>query len=275
MNPLPNLLDHLPLAWRVLSSEPAGLITDVDGTISPIVARPEAAGVDPRARRLLEGLVGHLELVAALSGRRAAEAAQLVAVPDMVYVGNHGLEWWEEGGATIVPEARVFQPAVTETVAWLRRRLHLPGVLVEDKGITGAVHYRLAADPSGAREAILEAVENCPSARYLRVAHGRMVVNILPPIPADKGTAVQELVRRRSLRGALYLGDDVTDVDAFRALRSLRDSGVCQTLAVAVISPEAPSDLAREGDCALDGVEAVVRFLEAAVGWCESRGRRR
>ncbi len=264
-----DLLDNLFEAQRVLSAEPAGLIADVDGTLSAIVDRPEEARVHPEVSGLLARLVVRLPLVAAVSGRSMDQLLSMLPVDSMVYVGNHGLEWWEDGRSTVVGEARPYLPAMAETMRCLRERLRGPGLLVEEKGPTGTVHYRLSPNPAEARETILQAISRCPSAREMRWSDGRMVVNLLPPVRADKGTAVERLVRGRGLRGAIYLGDDVTDLDAFRVLRSLRRSGECSALTVAVAGPEAPSALYSEADYRLDGVDAVVAFLRQMAGWLE------
>ncbi len=265
----PLLSDHIASVLALLSQSPAGLVTDVDGTISPIVDRHEMAGVDPRAAEFLRRLALRLELVAIVSGRPLSQLRHMVDVDGAVYVGNHGLEWWMDGRATVVPEARPYLPAIADAVRCLRDRLDLPGVIVEDKGATATIHYRLSPDSDFARRAILDAVAQCPSAQELRVAEGRMVVNLLPPIPIDKGTAIERLIRLRNLRGAIYFGDDVTDVDAFRALRSARDAGECAALNVAVVSSEAPPELLRQADYQLAGVDAVVSFLGQAADWLE------
>ncbi|MHB0869000.1 MAG: trehalose-phosphatase [Chloroflexota bacterium] len=262
-------LDALAAARTLLSQRPAALVTDVDGTISPIVSRPEEARVQPGIVPLLRRLAGPLDLVAAISGRSIAQLRPMIDVEGMVYVGNHGLEWWDRGQATIAPEARPYLPALEATMMWLRERLELPGVLVEDKGATGSVHYRLSPDPAAARQTILQTVAQCPSARDLQVAEGRMVVNLRPPVPADKGTAVERLVRRWGLRGVLYLGDDLTDLDAFQALRSLRQSGECDALLVGVASPEAPPGLIEGADHLLSSVDAVESFLRDLAEWLD------
>ena len=253
--------DPLQSAQAVVASPPAGLITDVDGTVSPIADCPEDARVQPEARRALHRLTGRLALVAAVSGRPAAHVAQVVGVDGMVYAGNHGLEWWEAGRTTLVPEALPHLATVAATLEQLRASLKLPGVLVEEKGATGAVHYRLSPDAVAARQAILDAVAQCPLAAALWVREGRMVVEIRPPVRVDKGSAAETLVRQRRLQGVIYLGDNTTDLDAFRALRWLRESGVCRALLLGVYSPEAPPELVDEADFLLEGVEGAVDFL--------------
>lgn len=262
----PNLLSNLAEARALLSRRPSGLITDVDGTISPIAREPGAATVRADARRWLELLAGRLELVAALSGRSVADLVRMVDVPGVVCVGNHGLEWWENGRTTVAPEAEPYLPVVAAAVRELSDRLQdLSGALVENKGASATVHYRLSPDPDAARDAILKAIAGSPSAQRLRVADGRMVVNLLPPVRVDKGTAVERLVLLRKLLAVVYLGDDVTDLDAFRAVRSLRESGRVQGVAVAVASAESPVDLLAEADYMLEDVDAVVCLLREMV----------
>jgi trehalose 6-phosphate phosphatase len=264
------LMDNLAAAWAVLSSAPAGLITDVDGTISPIVERPEEAGIHPEAHGLLERLARRLALVAAVSGRPIEHLVRVLDVDGMVYVGNHGLEWWEQGRSSPVPEAEPYLDAISAALDDLGARLgSVPGVFVEDKGVTGAIHYRQAPDRESARQAVLDAISQSPPARDLHAAEGRMVVNILPPIKADKGIAVERLVRHWELRGALYLGDDVTDLDAFRTLREMRAAGQCFTISIAVASREAPLELEREADYTVESVEEVIEFLRRTLAWFE------
>ncbi len=263
----------LRAAQAVLSHRPAGLVTDFDGTISRIVDHPETATVDAVALDSLRRLVPCLDLVAAVSGRPPAQLLAMLPVQGMVYAGNHGLEWWEGGRSTVVPEAEPYLPAIASALQWLRGRLSAPGVLVEEKIASGSLHYRLSPDQVGARRAILQAIAECPQVSQLRVAEGRRVVNLLPPVRVDKGTTLERLVHKRRLQGVVYLGDDVTDLDAFRALRSLRDAGVCDVFLVAVASSEAPPDLLKVADHTLDGVDAVASLLREIANGLERSSR--
>ncbi len=267
MSASPDLLQHLSAAVSILARAPAGLITDLDGTLCPIADRPDDVRVPSRVRLCLARLAQRLDLVAVVSGRSVEEARRLVGVDGIVYVGNHGLEWWEEGRVDVDREAEHYTSVIMSALEHLRMRPLAPGVILEEKGVTASIHYRQSPNPTSARATILDTLAHLPTASQLRVQEGRMVVNLLPPVPVDKGTAVEKLVRARSLRGVLYLGDDLTDLDAFRALRRMRQSGLCRTLCVAVASPEAPSGLLDESDYSLTDVDSVVRLLEALA--CE------
>lgn len=256
------LFDHLPRVRSVLRHSPRGLITDVDGTISLIVTDPQAAQVSPRCAQHLTELVRRLDLVAAISGRPAAQARDMVGVDGLVYVGNHGLEWWQRGTVIIPPEVAAYRAAISSLRHTLATNLNLDGVLVEDKGVILALHYRQSPHPEATRQAILEVLSRIPAAHGLRVVEGRKVIELRPPVAIDKGTTIDTLIDRYHLRAALYLGDDETDADAFRALKRRRGPGF-EGLAIGVWGEETPSSVIEEADLFLNGVEDVERFL----GW--------
>ena len=266
-----HLLEQLDRVHQLLVSVPRGLISDVDGTISEIAASPDEAIVSTQFRGHLRELTKQLDLVAALSGRSAGDARSMVGVDELVYVGNHGLEWWAGGEARYLPSVLPFLPIVAGALGELQSQLKIPGVIIEDKVATVAIHYRRAEDARVARDAIIAALTNSPSANKLRVAKGKMVVELGPPLPLDKGRALVELVRRYRLRSVIYLGDDLTDVDAFLQLRKLRTAGKIDGLAVAVIGVETPPRVVEDADAVLHGVPEVESFLrwmvqELAVG---------
>jgi trehalose 6-phosphate phosphatase len=243
----------------------AGLVTDVDGTISPIEARPEQARVLARASEALAGLNRILTLVAVVSGRTAADARAMVGVPGLTYVGNHGLEIWSERGAEIVPEARPWVPRLAAVLEDVTRQLrNSNGILVENKGATASLHYRLATDPDQARSDVLELLARCALTSGLRIEEGRMVINLLPPLTVTKGSAVSWLVRQHHLETVVYLGDDVTDAHAFRALAALRQSSQVQTLSIGVVGRETPPSIRQLADATVPSVEAVADLLCAA-----------
>ena len=252
-------------ARALLAAEPAGLLTDLDGTLAPIVLRPAEAHVDGGARRALRRLVGRLALVAVLTGRSAADARQRLGLPGVVYVGEHGLEAAAGRRRWTHPAAASARPAVAAVVTALASRLARDDVRYEVKQYGLALHYRGAADPAAARAAILDALARSPEAAALRIVEGRQVVELRPTVEATKGTAAACLLRRHALRAALYLGDDRTDLDAVQALHTARADGVA-TLAVAVASPETPPALLAAADGIVDGVPGVVALLAALAG---------
>jgi trehalose 6-phosphate phosphatase len=206
----------------------AALFLDIDGVLAPIVPRPEDARVPDETRAELRRLVARYALVACISGRAGADAERLVGVPGVVYVGNHGLER--------SPDA----PAWTARLRAFLEQVDWPSL--EDKGLTAALHYRGVADENAA-VAHLEQIAASAHGEGFRTRFGRKVLEILPPIDADKGTAVRALLAEGGLARALYAGDDTTDLDGFRAL-----DGLELAVRVAVASPESPEELRTKAD---------------------------
>ncbi|HUS82694.1 MAG TPA: trehalose-phosphatase [Dehalococcoidia bacterium] len=257
-----NLLGQaVDAAAAVLRDRPSALISDVDGTLSPIVPTPDEAVVLLECRRALEELAGRLDLVAVISGRTAEEARRMVGLDGLLYVGNHGLERWDSANG-YRSEATAFEGAMNELRATLEEELRrIPGTRMEDKVTILSLHYRGAPEPEVARREILGLLGRLLPPGRFAVREGKMVVEISPPLRLDKGTVVEHLVKERGLRGAVFLGDDVTDVDAMRALKRLRESGLT-SLAIGVAGDDMPDTLAEESAFLLPGPTAVAAFLE-------------
>ena len=225
-----------------LREEPglAAVLLDVDGTLAPIVARPELAAVPEETRAEVRRLVRRYALVACVSGRTGEDAARLVGVGGVVYVGVHGLE--------LAPEAESWReslrPFAAERWPWL-----------EDKGLTVAFHWREAEDEEEARRS-LEAVAERARTAGLEARWGRKVLELRPPVEADKGTAVRSLLSERGLQRALYAGDDTTDLDAFRGL-----DGLEVAVRVAVASAEGPPALREAADLVVASPEELRELL--------------
>ena len=266
--------DNAPeLVQRVvalLGSGRAGLVTDIDGTISPIVARPEEARVLPRASQALERLRHRLALVAVVSGRTVADARGMVDVDGLTYVGNHGLEILSERGPELVPEARPWVPRLAAVLGQIQREYLESGVLIENKGATASLHYRLAADPGRTRRELLDLLARRAITSGLRVEEGRMVINLLPPLTVTKGSAVSWLVRTHHLDRLVYLGDDLTDAHAFSALAVLRQNGEARTLGIGVLTPETPPSVRQLADTCVQSVQEVADLLCRTVEGLEA-----
>lgn len=249
IEPLRPLLGYRPLA----------VASDIDGTLAPIVPDPAAARVPPSLRRLLASLCGLGVRIVLITGRSLEVARRMVGLEGAAYAANHGLTLWldgrEETPAAVEPYLALARQAAAEL-----SRLAPRGVEVEEKGPLLALHYRRSPQPEAARRAVLAAVAASPAARRFRVQEGRMVVELRPPLPVDKGTALEEMVRRLGLEAFLCLGDDRTDADMFRAAVRLRGAGLANAT-VAVRSEETPPELLEAADYWVEGVEGVEGLL--------------
>ncbi len=241
------------------------LLTDIDGTLAPIVATPDAVEISGELRGLLRHLSGGCRVVAGISGRAAVDAFRLVGLEEIVYYGNHGFEVLRGGEVEVVPEAAPYEEKVEELEKRAKEELGPLGAFVEEKGITLSVHYRNVSTEIGER--CKEFVEREGERLGLRVTVGRGVAEVRPPIQADKGTAVRKIVEEYEPEKALFIGDDTTDLDAFRELEKLREEGTLkETLRIGVKSDEGPPEIVSEADVVVDGVEGVEEVLRVLVG---------
>jgi trehalose 6-phosphate phosphatase len=229
-----------PLALIAAEPEQAGLFLDIDGVLAPIVARPEDARVPDGTRAELRRLAARYRLVACVTGRPSSVAREIVGVPELTYVGEHGLE--------LDPRAHEWGPRIHAFAAeapWPSER----------KPLTAAFHYRTAPDRDEA-QATLEAVAAAALEQGFWTRWGRLVLEVLPPVATSKGTAVGLLLAETGLRRALYAGDDTTDLDGFAAL-----DGLEVAVRVAVSSTEGPVDLGRQADLIVGSPQAFAELL--------------
>jgi len=199
------------------------LLLDFDGTLAPIVDRPELAAMPDFTRRALERLMAMPGVeVAVVSGRGEADVRERAAIPGIAYAGNHGMEIHGPGIDRIHPEAAAARPVLERAARELRDAIAgIPGAFVEDKELTLSVHFRLAPRErlGELHEIIRRVVDPLPG---VHLTEGKQVIEVRPNVDWNKGKAVLFLLEQmHPPAGApvLYFGDDRTDEDAFRALR--------------------------------------------------------
>jgi trehalose-phosphatase len=208
-----------------LSGQPLLLMFDVDGTLAPIVLLPSLAQVPDDTRRVIAFLATCPGVfVVLVSGRAAADARQVVDVDNVWTIGNHGAEVMRPTGEiTVDPIVARYAQAMARTAHALEPMLApLDGVVLENKRWTLSVHYRAADE--GIVPRLREDVRRIVEQHGLRITHGKKVFEIRPPVPVDKGTAIQrvagELGALNEHAALLFAGDDETDEDAFHLLRA-------------------------------------------------------
>ncbi len=223
-------MKHLYDAWdvvepRIRNADLLFLLLDYDGTLCPIVSRPEMAVCPPQVRSLLEKLRDSPKArVAIISGRALEDLKDKVRVQGIIYVGNHGLEVENPAGT----HRKMLSPKRQTELRRIRDSLetHLksvPGILLEDKGPILTVHYRNA--PGKFIPRVQKAVEEVlhPFPDRWQASPGKKTVEVRPRVDFDKGKTVKEILKIRFPSGRplpVYLGDDRSDEDAFRALGS-------------------------------------------------------
>jgi trehalose 6-phosphate phosphatase len=199
-------------ALAALLRRRALLAFDFDGTLAPIVARPEAARLSQAVSSRLKALASQRP-TAIVTGRSVADVRERLGFEPQYIMGNHGAEDPQDPGAA----ARLAQQLDPLRALLQQRQADLAGagVVVEDKGASLALHYRLSRDRGRAQALISEWL--LPLDATLRVFGGKMVVNIAPDDAPDKATAVQALVARCGADCALFAGDDLNDEPVFEA----------------------------------------------------------
>ena len=228
------LVQHLFHSWKSFASDIRAashvlLLSDYDGTLTPIVSRPEEAILSPEVREKLSALAGKsTSSVGIISGRALSEIKSMVGIDGIYYAGNHGLEIEGPGLKLVSPAAEAAQATIRDLIQQLSANLGgIEGIIVEDKGLSLSVHYRLVKEGDENRAAEIFRKITGPFLREgeIRITAGKKVWEVRPPIDWHKGKAVETI--REELKALLkferlptiYLGDDTTDEDAFRVVR--------------------------------------------------------
>jgi trehalose 6-phosphate phosphatase len=257
------------LAPLKAAPERSAILLDVDGVLAPIVQHADDAHMPESTRRPLIEVARRYGVVACVSGRRASDARRIVSLGSIAYLGSHGSEVLMPGA--VAPELD------RELQAWTRRvqaftrdaydeRLRRLRVRLEDKEAIAALHWRGVPDEEEAESAVRDVAEAAEKAGF--TPHwGRKVLEIRPPVRIDKGAGIVAMLRNRDLAGALYVGDDATDIDAFHGLSELVEMGRLGTaVRIGVRSDEGPSALQREADAMVDGTDGVRELLQTLLG---------
>jgi trehalose 6-phosphate phosphatase len=253
-------------ALRPLTDDPArsALFFDVDGTLAPIVERAQDAQVPKETSLLLARLSRRYASVACISGRSAADVRRLVGVGGIEYAGLHGAELIEPNTSRpeLLPDFARFRPEVQRFVSERDTpELRALRVRIEDKGPIMTFHWRGAPDEDAAHARVRELAHEAEE-EGLWTHWGRKVLEIRPPVEIGKSRAVRELLGRNPARAALYAGDDVTDLDAFRELRALVDEGELEhAVTVGVRSDDGPPEIVEQADVVVDGIAGVRQVL--------------
>ncbi len=211
--------DHFGRIIKRLSRKPPFFFLDYDGTLSPIVETPEMALISESMKRLIRRLSRRFP-VTIITGRTLSDIRKRVGIRNIIYAGNHGAEIWKGGKTIQIQQPEEELQLIREVVEKLKDSLSdIKGVLVEDKGITASIHYRNVWEKDVSELfsrfwSIMSAYKN-----HFRVTSGKKVFEIRPLAVWNKGDAVKWIMKKYG-KGfiPLYIGDDVTDEDAYSAI---------------------------------------------------------
>jgi trehalose-phosphatase len=226
-------MEHILTSWRRVSPEFCGkdilLFLDFDGTLTPIVSDPEKAKISLSGRRILKNIAGLNGVKTTIvSGRGLEDLKKRIAVPEVVLVGNHGIEIEGPSIRHVSPEAITLRKFFEKMASELKKRLdNIQGIHIENKVFGLSVHHRNVApkDLPEAMNVFFNAIN--PSIRRSEVvyAEGKKVWEVRPAVPWDKGKIMMWLFARECARTGrpvlpVYVGDDLTDEDALKVLKS-------------------------------------------------------
>ena len=246
-------------ALAALAADPGRALValDYDGTLAPVVDRPEEAVAAPGAVEALQALAAVVGRIALVTGRPAEVAVRLgglEAVPGLVVCGQYGAEHWEDGRLQ-VPEQL---PGVATLRAELPELVRAEGAELEDKGLSLVVHTRCAPDPQGALERLRPQLQQRAAAAGLELHPGRLVLELRPP-GFDKRGALLGLADPPP-SAVVFAGDDRGDLAAYDAVDELREQGV-PGLLVCSASDEGPPELEERADVVVDGPRGMIALL--------------
>ncbi|MEA2194519.1 MAG: trehalose 6-phosphate phosphatase, partial [Solirubrobacteraceae bacterium] len=253
-------------ALAPLRSDPAraAILLDIDGTLAPIVRHADDAAVPEPTRAQLIAVAKRYAVVGCISGRRSTTARQMVGIGSIAYAGNHGSELLPPGSTDVEidPELAAHEPKVRDFAAAVyTTEVQRLRVRSEDKQAIAGFHWRGAPDEDAAEQAVKAIAEQAQEAG-LAIHWGRKVLEVRPPVEIHKGRGVQRLLEGHDLAAGLYVGDDMTDLDAFAGLRGLVKEGrLGAAICVGVRSDETPAQLEEGADLLVDGPAGVVELL--------------
>jgi trehalose 6-phosphate phosphatase len=248
-----------PPAIEALAEDPArsGLVLDFDGVLSPIVEDPTASAMPERVAATLARLATGLGLLAVLSGRPAEFLADRVRVTGVRLLGSYGIEQIRDGVRQIDPEACKWLGPVQQASRALRDVLAAsPGIRVEDKSASVAVHWRQAPDRAAAADEVRRVTARIAAETGLRLEPGKLVEELRPPLDVDKGSAVSALMATEKLTTIAYAGDDLGDIPALLAVREAGGYAL-----VVDHGPETDPRLLELADQTCDGTEGFAVWL--------------
>lgn len=223
----------------------------------------------PNMHELLIEATKRFELVATISGRSVDDQRHMIDIPNVWHVGHHGYEWEElnqqqKRRKKLYPRVRPYLTKIAQALDEIEAELSplIPGLWMERKGITGGIHWRLSPDQDEAEQISSPVIVRIAQKYGLRWRGGKLAIELLPPILTNKGEGLIRLIKTHHIEGVLYLGDDVSDTDAFLAIRALREQDKLFGVSIGVLHHNTPAILRETADILINGTEQVKSIVE-------------
>lgn len=267
LNNLNYLFDHLYDLKEFKNDTKTALITDIDGTISEIVPTPSEAVVSEDMKIILEKVAKKYKFTGVMTGRSINNALNMLEIKNIIYIGNHGMEQLKNGKIWVEGEVKKYIPLIKKLAKNLKIELEIYNcILFQDKELSFTVHYRLCDNGDEIRKKALDTIASIDDSNNLKISEGRKVIEIRPPVGHNKGSILQKFIFENNIRKIIYLGDDITDVDAFIKLKELKSRKKIETVSIAVNSNETPGYVKQSADFYVKNVDEVYKFFKWLSG---------
>ena len=257
------LFNHLDELEEFKNDNKTSIITDIDGTISKIVSTPMEATVSGDMKNRIAKLLDKYPLTGVVTGRSIENALDMLEIRELIYIGNHGLEYLKNGEIHIDSDVEKYIPLIKELADEIKAKLKDKDcILFQDKRLSFTVHYRLCDNADEIREIALNIISKLEVSKQLKIAEGRKVIEIRPPIGHDKGTIIEKLILENNIKKIVYLGDDITDADAFSKLNELKRINKVKSVNIVVFSKETPDFVKQNADFYVKNVDEIQKFFD-------------
>ena len=258
-----NLLENLNELEKYKNPETV-VVTDIDGTISSIESLPHQAVITNNMKGILNNIQNKFKLLAIITGRLLQDALQMINIQGILYIGNHGMEYQRNNEIVTDKKALKYIPKIIDIYDELKNEpnMNQPGIILENKNTCISIHYRSTNNPQSVRKNILKTLKNIKTTEDLQIKEGKKIIELRPPIGNDKGNIINKIVENYNANKLIYLGDDITDVDAFKEISKLNKENKIDGTSILVQSNETHEFVKKNAEYYVNNVEDVEKFFK-------------
>ena len=258
-----SLIDHLKEIEKYKNPETI-IVTDIDGTISTITPLPQQAVITKSMKEILNKIQQKFKLLAIITGRSLENAIEMINISNILYIGNHGMEYQRNNKIITDKKTLKYIPQITNLHKTLEQEssIKIHGIILENKNTSISIHYRSTKDPQKAHKTIIDTLKDNKTMNGLQIKEGKKIIEVRPPTGNNKGKIINKIVKNYGANQMIYLGDDVTDVDAFKEISKLSKSKKFEGTSILVQSDETPEFVKNNAEYYVNSVEDVQNFFQ-------------